>query len=189
MSNTIEVAIEPSFTPNSNISNVLMSETIEVAIEPSMTSENPIPIPNINIESPIVTKQSCGPRGPYNKQKKSTSIDINGFDIYRMQRTNIIRVHDVSILCRHSIRSRDVILKVDNVPIENWTYRSLNNYLCNNVITSIETQCYEEYNFNLHNPVHSSLMTPTTSSNTYDTASTDNICNNSGAVLFPLNVN
>ena len=61
-----------------------------------------------------------------------------------MQRTNIIRVHDVSILCRHGIRSRDAILKVDNVPIQTWSNSSLNDYLSNNVITSIETQSYEE---------------------------------------------
>ena len=90
-----------------------------------------------------------------------------------MRRTNIIRVHDVSILCRHSIRSRDVILKVDNVPIQNWTYKVLNDYLCNNVITSIETQSYENYNFNLHYQVQSSFTTPTSVSNTYDGTSTN----------------
>ena len=86
-----------------------------------------------------------------------------------MQRTNIIRVHDVSILCRHSIRSRDVILKVDNVSIENWTFSSLNDYLSNNVITSIETQSYEDYNLNLQYQVHSSLMTLTSVSNSHTT--------------------
>ena len=78
-------------------------------------------------------------------------------------------MHDVSISFRHSIRSRDVILKVDNVPIKNWTYKFLNCYLCNNVITSIETQSYEHYNFNLHCQVQSSLMTPTSVSDTYHT--------------------
>ena len=48
-----------------------------------------------------------------------------------MRRTNLIRVHDVSILCRHRIHARDVILKVDNVPIENWSYTTLNDYLSN----------------------------------------------------------
>ena len=48
-----------------------------------------------------------------------------------MRHTNLIRVHDVSILCRHRIRSRDVILKVDNAPIENWSYTTLNDYLSN----------------------------------------------------------
>ena len=80
-------------------------------------------------------------------------------------------MHDVSILCRHSIRSRDVILKVDNVPIEKWTYTALTDYLCNNIITSIETQSYEDYNFNLNNQVNSSLETPSSVSNTYDTLS------------------
>ena len=76
-----------------------------------------------------------------------------------MRRTNIIRVHDVSSLCRHNIRSRDVILKVDNIPIENWSYTYLQKYLCNNIINSIETQSYEDYSFHLHNQLQSSLMT------------------------------
>ena len=112
---------------------------MEVAIEPSLSSQITIPVDTIDLDSPNITQQSRGHRGVNKKNNKRTSIDINGFDIYRMQRTNIIRVHDVSILCRHSIRSSEVILKVDSLPIENWTYRSLNDYLCNNVITSIET--------------------------------------------------
>ena len=150
-----------------------MSDTIEMVIEPSVSSQITIPITNIISHSPIITQHSRGPRDPYNKKNKPTSIDVNGFDIYLMRRTNIIRVHDVSILCRHSIRSRDVILKVDNVPIQNWTYKVLNDYLCNNVITSIETQSYEDYNFNLHSRVQSSFMTPTSVSNTYDGTSTN----------------
>ena len=80
----MEVAIEPSLS-----SNVPMSDTIEVDSVPSMTSEIPMPITYI-IASPNIPKQSRGPRGPYNKKTKPTSIDVNGFDIYRMQRTNII---------------------------------------------------------------------------------------------------
>ena len=150
-----------------------MSDTIGMVIEPSVPSQITIPITNNISHSPIITQHSRGPRDPYNKKNKPTSIDVNGFDIYLMRRTNIIRVHDVSILCRHSIRSRDVILKVDNVPIQNWTYKVLNDYLCNNVITSIETQSYENYNFNLHYQVQSSFMTPTSVSNTYDGTSTN----------------
>ena len=102
MSNSIELTIKPSITSNASLSNVPMSDIIDVHIQPSMTSEIPIPITNI-IASPIIPKQSRGSGGPYNKKTKPTSIDVNGFDIYLMQRTNIIRVHDVSSLCRHSI--------------------------------------------------------------------------------------
>jgi hypothetical protein len=110
---------------------------------------------------------------PISATKKPTSIDVNGFDIYRMQRSNIIRVHDVSILCRHNISSGDVILKVNNDPIQNRTYKSSREYLCSNVITSIETQSYEDYNFNVHCKVQSSFMTPISVSNTYDGTSTN----------------
>ena len=137
------------------ISNIPMSNTIEVAIEPSLTSNAPN-----TVQSTIHTSSST-----------HSSIDVNGFDIYQMRRTNLIRVYDVSFLCRHRIHARDVILKVDNVPIENWSYTTLNDYLSNNVITSIETQSYQDYNLNLQDQVDSTLMTPNSASNTYNTTS------------------
>ena len=132
-----------------------MSNTIEVAIETSLTSNAPN-----TVQSTIHTSSST-----------HSSIDVNGFDIYQMRRTNLIRVYDVSILCRHRIHARDVILKVDNVPIENWSYTTLNDYLSNNVITSIETQSYQDYNLNLQDQLDSTLMTPNSASNTYNTTS------------------
>jgi hypothetical protein len=142
------VTIEPSLTSQVDLCNIETDTSlsnVEVTTEPPLTSSTP------------------------------TCIDINGFDIHHMRRTNIIRVHDVSILCRHSIRSRDVILKVDNVSIENWTFSSLNDYLSNNVITSIETQSYEDYNLNLQYQVHSTLMTPTSVSNSHSTTYANDI--------------
>ena len=95
-----------------------------------------------------------------------------------MRRTNLIRVHDVSILCRHRIHSRDVILKVDNIPIDNWSYRNLRKYLSQNIITSIETQDYYTYKrqrlntdnaISIDTPVSVSIVT---NNNTFNSSGT-----------------
>ena len=107
-----------------------MSNTIEVAIGTSLTSNAAN-----TVQSTIHTSSST-----------HSSIDVNGFDIYQMRRTNLIRVYDVSFLCRHRIHARDVILKVDNVPIENWSYTTLNDYLCNNVLGKSKKKHLNYYN-------------------------------------------
>ena len=74
-------------------------------IDLSTDLTNLAPIQNTNtVQSTIHTSSST-----------HTSIDVNGFDIYQMRRTNLIRVYDVD-------------LKIDNVPIENWFYTTLNDY-------------------------------------------------------------
>ena len=36
-------------------------------------------------------------------------------------------------------------MKIDNIPIDNWSYRNSRKYLSQNIITSIETQDYSTY--------------------------------------------
>jgi hypothetical protein len=74
------------------------------------------------------------------------SFKINGFNIYQMQRTNIIRIHEVDhSICSHAINAGDVIVQMDGITIDTWSYKDLTQYLCSNVITSIEAIGYSHY--------------------------------------------
>ena len=62
------------------------------------------------------------------------SYDINGFNIYRMARTNIIRIHEVNhSKCSHAINVGDAIIQIDGITIDNWSYKDLTQYLCSTV--------------------------------------------------------
>jgi hypothetical protein len=143
------------------------------------------------------------------------SLNINGFNIYQMATKNIIRIHEVDhSKCSYAINVGDAVIQIDGIPIDNWSYKDLTQYLCSNVITSIEAIGYFHYkkrklnNDNEHNinpPIikttsqyrgprgpYKKKMKPvysTTKPDLISVDSTDNICNDSGAVLFPLNVN
>ena len=46
------------------------------------------------------------------------SLNINGFNIYQMARTNIIRIHEVDhSKCSHAINVGDAIIQIDGITI------------------------------------------------------------------------
>ena len=129
-----------------------------------------------------------------------------------MVRTNIIRIHEVDhSKCSYAINVGDAVIQIDGIPIDNWSYKDLTQYLCSNVITSIEAIGYFHYknrklnNDNEHNinpPATSQYRGPrgpykkkikpvssTTTPDLLSVESTDNICIDSGTVLFPVNIN
>ena len=60
--------------------------------------------------------------------------------------TDIIRIHEIDYSkCSHAIHVGDAIIQIDGITIDNWSYKDLTQYLCNNVITSIEAIGYFHY--------------------------------------------
>ena len=115
LSNKIEVTIEPTLSSQVDLcnietdtflSNVLMTENIE----DECYADKKIPDPENKIK-----------RGSYVKRIKPN--DVNGFDIYINHQTKIIRIFSVCENCKHNIIPHEVVLKVDNIPIDSWSYR------------------------------------------------------------------
>ena len=76
-------------------------------------------------------------------------------------------------------------MKIDNIPIDNWSYRNLRKYLSPNIITSIETQDYSTYKrqrLNTDNAI--SIDTPVSDS----VVTNNNTFNSSGTFLFTVNI-
>ena len=76
-------------------------------------------------------------------------------------------------------------MKVDNIPIDSWSYRYWRKYLSQNIITSIETQDYYTYKrqkLNSGNTVVS-IDTPVSHSVT-----NNNTCKDSGTLLFTVHI-
>ena len=76
-------------------------------------------------------------------------------------------------------------MKIDNIPIDNWSYRNLRKYLSQNIITSIETQDYSTYKrqrLNTDNAI--SIDTPVSDS----VVTNNNTFNSSGTFLFTVNI-
>jgi hypothetical protein len=201
-----------SETFDAPISNVPLLDTIEVAIEPPLTSQldlcnidavpslSNVPIPvsknNIedllsnvpvshNIEDVCNTDNNIPDFDTKRKRKRIKPNDVNGFDIYINHQTKIIRIFSVSENCKHNIIPLDVVLKVDNIPIDNWSYRNLRKYLSQNIITSIETQDYSTYKrqrLNTDNAI--SIDTPVSDF----VVTNNNTFNSSGTFLFTVNI-
>ena len=76
------------------------------------------------------------------------SLRINGFSIYQMKRTNIIRIQEVNSNCNYPIQNGDVILKINDRSIDDWNFQNLSTFICLNKIDSIETIEYFGYKRN-----------------------------------------
>ena len=118
-----------------------------------------------------------------------------------MARTNIIRIHEVDHpKCSHAINVGDAIIQVDGFTIDNWSYKDLTQYLCNNVITSIEAIGYFHYKKRKLNNDNKDIYRPrgprgsykkkvktvhsTTTPDILSVNSNDNICNDSGTSIL-----
>ena len=123
-----------------------------------------------------------------------------------MARTNIIRIHEVDhSKCSHAINVGDAIIQIDGITIDNWSYKDLTQYLCNNVITSIEAIGYFHYKKRKLNNDNKDIDPPkshgphvprgsykkksktvhsTTTPDIFSVYSNDNICNDSGTSIL-----
>jgi hypothetical protein len=78
------------------------------------------------------------------KYQMSESLRLNSFDIYHMHsNTNVIRIKSISSMCVHEIQVGDIIIHINNIPIENWSYVNLCSFLATNIISSIETKRFK----------------------------------------------
>ena len=113
---------------------------------------------------------------------RAKSFNINGFNIYQMRTTNIIRIFNIDhSKCSHAINVGDAILKIDGITIDNWSYNDLTQYLCNHVITSIETIEYLQYKKRKINNDNKDTYIIRGPRGPYKKK---NICNNSGTLIF-----
>ena len=70
--------------------------------------------------------------------KSPASLRINGFSIYQMARTNIIRIKEVNSNCNYTIQNGDVIMKVNDISIDNWNFKSLSEFICLNKLIQLK---------------------------------------------------
>ena len=62
------------------------------------------------------------------------SLNVNGFNIYLMRSTDIIRIHDIHYSkCSHAIHVGDAVIQIDGITIDNWSYNDFTQYLCNTI--------------------------------------------------------
>ena len=123
-----------------------------------------------------------------------------------MRSTDIIRIHEIDFSkCSHAIHVGDAVIQIDGITIDNWSYKDLTQYLCNNVITSIEAIGYFHYkkrklkNDNKdiyyprgpHGPYKKKIKTvhSTTTPDILSVNSNGNICNDSGTSILRFNLN
>ena len=60
------------------------------------------------------------------KYQMSESLRLNSFDIYQMHNnTNVIRIKSISPMCMHEMQVGDIIIHINNIPIEIWSYVNL----------------------------------------------------------------
>jgi hypothetical protein len=71
----------------------------------------------------------------------------NGFGICRTRWNNneLIRIKSVNSICTHNINQNDVVLEIDNHPVNEWSFDTLLDHLSKNVIESILTESYDQY--------------------------------------------
>ena len=131
------------------------------------------------------------------------SFNINGFNIYQTARTNIIRIHEIDhSKCSHAINVGDAIIQIDGITIDNWSYKDLTQYLCSNVITSIEAIGYFHYKKRKLNNDNKDIYRPrgpykkkiktvhsTTTPDILSVNSNGNMCNDLGTSILRFNLN
>ena len=125
-----------------------------------------------------------------------------------MRSTDIIRIHEIDFSkCSHAIHVGDAVIQIDGITIDNWSYKDLTQYLCSNVIASIEAIGYFHYkkrklNNDFDSPKSHGPRGPrgsykkmiktvysTTTPDILSVNSNDNICIDSGTSTLRFNLN